>query len=147
MEKVQQNRPLFPTQIDYAHSIPYSEQPWGQSDDAQWLSEPELTQDGEFQVFDDADQFDIADLNGNLYCVRRKVDESVPTLGTRGEQVAHFPFTRTPQAWHGYPVWPIVVKRELDRLRPVPSDVLDVMVRFELINEGEKSRLRKGDHI
>ena len=96
----------------------------GPSEHAQWLTEPELTRAGEFQVFDDADFNETNDDIGNLYGMRRRENGVIPLLGTRGEQVACFPVTRPPQPWHGYPVWPIRVQRDGDRLRPVATSVL-----------------------
>ena len=119
----------------------------GPSEDAQWLGQPELSRDNEFQVFDDADFHNIADTNGNLFCVRRKIDESVPTLGTRGEQVAQFPVNNSSTPWHGYPIWPILIRRDGDSLRPVEPDVLKIMVEANFIEQNEKRRLLKGKHI
>jgi len=118
------------------------------SSDAQWLLEPELTLAQEFNVFDLADLHILADQHGNLYGTRPKNgDGALPTLGNRGEQVAIFPMTRPPRAWHGYPIWPIEVVRDSNRRRPVPGEVLNRMLELELITANERSRLKAGKHI
>ena len=120
----------------------------GPSEHAQWLDEPELTTAGEFQVFDDADYHEISDDNGNLFGLRRRGDDGcISPLGTRGEQVACFPCTRLSQPWHGYPIWPIEVQRDGERLRPIAKAVLILMVDVQVITQKEKRRLGKGKHI
>ena len=117
------------------------------SKDSQWLLPPSLTQDQEFWVFDNAENLELSDGPGNLYGFRQKSGKSTLSLGTRGEQVAKFPFTPANQAWHGYPIWPIAKKRDDEDLRPIPNEVLDKMVEKGVIDARERKRLRKGDHI
>jgi len=120
----------------------------GPSAAAQWLLEPDLSYEQEFEVFDLADTRELADQNGNLYGMRPRTEAgSVPVLGTRGEQTAKFPQTVAERAWHGFPLWPVAAAVSGYRLRPVPREVLDRMVELGLITSPERSRVRGGKPI
>ena len=112
------------------------------SPEAQWF--PELTREQEFEVFDRADQLELTDERGNLYGMRpRKADGRFPHLGTRGEQVAKFPFARDNAPWHGYPLWP----NETPRAPSVPDVALAKLVGLGLLSASEQRRLRKGKSV
>jgi hypothetical protein len=117
-----------------------------ESDDAQWLRE--LWGDPEFQIFNQADKFDVLGENGDLFGLRRDAIGKVLEIGTRKEVVAQFPKTRDNQAWHGYPTWPISRKDPEGRQRlPVPRVALKRMVEIGWLTDRDRKRLEKGKHI
>jgi hypothetical protein len=84
-----------------------------------------------------------------------RISGSVPKheilfLGTRYEQVAHYWEASQGSPWHGYPLWPIIQRRSLNRKdqrhRP-PKDVLQKMVNKCLLTDKQRYRLQKGDTV
>ena len=90
----------------------------GKLSDACWA----ISEEDEFQVFDDGAFHGIADTDGNVYGVLGDGKGSLRELGTYQEQVAEFPITLPPHAWHGYPCYPLgnagSEKRRGERARP-----------------------------
>lgn len=76
----------------------------GPDDAARWS--PEINEDDEFRVFDDADAFEFTDDQGRLYGILRD-EGGLRDLGTWRQQIAEFPFAREGMPWHGYPLWPV----------------------------------------
>ncbi|MGO9598098.1 MAG: hypothetical protein ACLP7Q_08910 [Isosphaeraceae bacterium] len=117
-----------------------------ESDEAQWLRQ--LWGDPEFQIFNQADKFDILGENGDLFGLRRDAQGRVLPLGTRGEEVAEFPRARENDAWHGYPMWPISRKDPEGRQRlPVPRAALKRMVEIGWLTKGQSKRSQAGKRI
>jgi hypothetical protein len=114
---------------------------------AQWL--PSLSLDAEFAVFDQADEFDLSDQDGTLYGVLREQEGELGYLGTWNQQVAEFPLAREGEAWHGYPLYPLIElgpeNRRGQRGRPA-KEVFDQMVQAGIITHSQRRRLLKGDH-
>ena len=118
------------------------------SDDAQWS--PDLSRVEEFMVFEMADDRVLADDHGNLYGLRLGESDRVMELGTRGQQVACFPFTRPNQPWHGYPLWPLLGERgrsnrKSQRILP-PKSVFDKMETEGVLEPRDRKRIQKGKH-
>ena len=113
------------------------------TEDAQWL--PTLLPADEFAIFDEADLREIADAKGNFFGISKNGDGDVQPLGTEQQEVAEFPFTRPPGAWHGYPMWPL--KRNNRLTQPVPRAALNLMVESGWIEVSQKRRLSAGKHI
>jgi hypothetical protein len=116
-------------------------------DAAQWL--PELSLEGEFAVFDSADQHALSDEEGWLYGVQVEGD-SLRDLGTWTQQMAEFPSARPGEAWHGYPIWSVnelaPPNRRGQKMRP-DKEVFLKMQRTGLLSERLRKRLFKGDHV
>ncbi len=114
---------------------------------ARWLQE--LSLDEEFDIFDAADEHELSDDDGRLYGVQRDGEDSLRYIGIWHEQVAEFPLAREGEAWHGYPVYPLVDEgpenRRGQRSRPA-NIVFGKMVRAGLISQSQRRRLMKGDH-
>ena len=122
----------------------------GGPDAAQWL--PEMTQEEEFAVFDAADFAEIHDGPEQpwFYGVRpRNARGKLQDLGTWGQQVAEFPFSRPGNPWHGYPLWALgeaaPENRQGERSRP-PKDVFLRMEAAQMITRRERIKLFKGEH-
>ena len=121
----------------------------GGPDAARWL--PSLSREVEFAIFDMADLIELSDEHGRLYGIGPR-DEAgdIPDLGTWGEQVAEFPYARPNEAWHGYPVWPLVEdgpeNRRGEKSRP-SKQVFQRMVQVGILTPRERKRLYKGDHL
>jgi hypothetical protein len=120
----------------------------GSGDAACWL--PEISEDSEFRVFDDADAFELADDRGWLYGILRDDEGGLRDLGTWHQQIAEFPFAREGTPWHGYPLWPVNEtapdNRRGEKHRP-SREVLDKMVAAGILTQRQKRRLMKGDHV
>jgi hypothetical protein len=116
-------------------------------DAAQWLTT--LSLDEEFAIFHAADEHELSDEEGNLYGVERDGPDSLRTIGRWREQVAKFPFARETEAWHCYPVYPLVDEgpenRRGQKGRPDGS-VFTKMVRAGIISPSQRKRLMKADH-
>ena len=116
---------------------------------AQW--DASLTFDEEFSVFDSADKHQISDARKWLYGLLPTTDGSCRLLGTRGEQLAEFPFSRRSDNWHGYPLYPLLrtVKNRGKGvgIRKPRWDVFKKIIESKLISEERVLRLWKGDHI
>ena len=120
----------------------------GSADSARW--HPDLSQDEEFAVFDDADFHDVSDERGWLYGLGRDGEGNVRDLGTWGQQVAEFPFARPPEPWHGYPLWPLSEAGPQNRKGEVSRPPKGVFVKMEaegLVSPSERKRLIKGRHL
>jgi hypothetical protein len=119
----------------------------GDKNAAQWL--PGLSLEEEFSVFDAADRHELSDENGNLYGVLRNEEGSLRLIGTWNQQVAEFPAARANEAWHGYPLYPLIElgpeNRRGQKGRP-EKDVFDRMTRAGVITRVQRGRLLKGDH-
>lgn len=121
----------------------------GAPDVARWLRE--MSEDEEFAVFDTADANEISDERGWLYGVRpRDAEGDIPDLGTWGQQIAEFPHARPNETWHGYPLWPLVEagpeNRKGEKSRP-SKDVFSKMVAAGMLDDRQRKRLYKGDHL
>ena len=119
----------------------------GGRDAACWRSD--LSHEAEFEVFNTADEHDCSDSQGNLYGVGRDASGDVLDLGTWGQQVAEFPFTRTNELWHGYPLWPLrradsPENRRGQNFRPEKA-VFQRMESVGLLSPTQRRRLEKGD--
>jgi hypothetical protein len=116
-------------------------------DAAQWLNNVSL--DEEFAIFDAADEHELSDEDENLYGVEGEGPESLRHIGAWNEQVAKFPFARDSEAWHGYPVYPLVDEgpenRRGQKGRPNGA-VFTKMVRAGIISPSQRKRLMKADH-
>lgn len=114
---------------------------------AQWL--PSLSLEEEFAVFDAADQHELADDGGRFYGAVPDGADGLRTLGTWNQQVAEFPHAREGEAWHGYPLYPLIElgpeNRRGDACRPA-KQVFDRMVLVGLITPRQQKRLMKGDY-
>lgn len=117
-------------------------------DEAQWLRS--LSLDEEFSIFDAADEHELSDEDGNLFGVERQGPDSLRFIGIWREQVAIFPVVREGEAWHGYPVYPLVDEgpeyRRGQKGRPDVS-VFTKMVRAGIISPSQRKRLMKADHV
>ncbi len=113
---------------------------------AQWR--PELTLEEEFAVFDLADEHGLSDDDGQLYGLKQEGD-GLCYLGIWDEQIAEFPSARESEAWHGYPVYPLVetgpMNRRGQKCRP-QKEVFQKMARAGLITRNQRQRLLKGKH-
>jgi hypothetical protein len=120
----------------------------GSKSDSRWL--PDLSRDQEFEVFDMADNNQLADSDGNLYGLRiRQVGEEreLVKLGTSHEQIARFWAEEQQRHWHGHPLWPIQARDSPNRKKQdycPPKEVFDRMVARGLITAGQAKRLRGG---
>jgi hypothetical protein len=114
---------------------------------AQWL--PSLGLDEEFSVFDGADDHELSDEGGNLYGVLPDENGDLQYVGTWNQQVAEFPASGAGEAWHGYPLYPLVElgpeNRRGEKGRP-PKAIFDKMTRAGIITRRQRRRLLKGDH-
>jgi hypothetical protein len=116
---------------------------------ARWL--PELSDEDEFDVFDQAALFEISDEKGNLYgiSVGTEPDREVRLLGTLRQQIAKFPRAHAGTPWHGYPLGPLEHKSGLPHPpeRALPQDALRKMVEANLLDNTQRKRLLKGRNI
>jgi hypothetical protein len=114
----------------------------------QWL--PTLSLDEEFAIFNTADEHDLSDDDGRLYSVQREDEDNLRRIGVWNEQVAEFPAPNEGEAWHGYPVYPLVDEgpenRRGEKSKPAKI-VFRKMVRAGLIKESQRRRLMKGNHV
>jgi hypothetical protein len=116
---------------------------------ARWL--PELTDNEEFAIFEQADLLELSDERGNLYGMRigPAPDREVRDVGTHRQQVAKFPFSRREAPWHGFPLGPM--EKDYDPPRPprraLPRDALTKMVASGLLNMAQLKRLVNGRNI
>jgi hypothetical protein len=119
----------------------------GDANAAQWL--PSLSLEEEFSVFDGADEYDLSDDDGRLYGMLTDGDEGFRTIGTWNQQVAEFPHAREGEAWHGYPLYPLIElgpeNRRGQKGRPA-KEVFDKMARAGLITRSQRRRLLKGEY-
>ncbi len=111
---------------------------------SQWA--PDVTENAEFGIFDQADALELFDHKGNLYGARRSAAaDELLILGTLGQQVAKFPNARPNEPWHGYPLRPIKANGDVQPPdRPVPKEALQRMVDTGVLSRSEMSRIRKG---
>jgi hypothetical protein len=116
-------------------------------DAAQWLTS--LSLDEEFAIFDAADKHELSDEDGNLYGVERDGPDSLRYVGVWKEQVAEFPVAREGEAWHGYPVYPLINEgpenRRGQKGRP-DGAVFTKMMLAGIISSSQRKRLMKADH-
>lgn len=120
----------------------------GAPDAARW--QPDLTQDEEFEVFDEADAHDLSDERRWLYGIGFSVNGEVRQLGTWGQQVAEFPFARAAAAWHGYPLWPLWEAGPQNRKGEESRPAKEVFLKMEnvgLLTTSQRKRLLKGKHL
>jgi hypothetical protein len=114
---------------------------------AQWLTSISL--DEEFAIFNAADEHELSDKDGNLYGVERDGPDRLRNIGVWKEQIAKFPVAREREAWHGYPVYPLVDEgpenKQGQKGRP-NGEVFTKMVRAGIISPSQRKRLMKGDH-
>jgi hypothetical protein len=116
---------------------------------ARWA--PNVSDDGEFGIFDQADFHQLSDQRGNLYgiSVGPGAVGEVRYLGALKQQVAKFPIAREGTPWHGYPLAPL--ENSLDFPRPperaLPNEALLRMVEVELLDNRQRKRLLKGRNI
>jgi hypothetical protein len=103
----------------------------------------------EFSVFDGAETHEVSDVDGNLYGVLPDGEGDLRYIGTWNQQVAEFPLARPGEAWHGYPLYPLVelgpVNRRGEKGRPAKK-LFDTMARAGIITSRQRRRLLKGDH-
>jgi hypothetical protein len=108
-----------------------------------------ISLDEEFSVFDTADENLLSDDAGNLYGILQDGTEALRTVGMWNEQVAEFPVTQDGQAWHGYPVYPLVddgpENRRGQKGRPEGA-VFTKMVLAGIISPRQCKRLMKANH-
>jgi hypothetical protein len=116
---------------------------------AQWL--PEISHEEEFRIFDEADYYDLCDDSRRaLYGLRRSQDGNILKLGAWDELVAEFPWASSENAWHGYPLWPVLRLEDKGvkiKKRCPAKEVFLKMERAELIDGRERRRLEKGKHL
>jgi hypothetical protein len=119
----------------------------GSSSDARWSDD--VSRDGEFSVFDDADFHDIADENGWFYGVLRTADGELRDLGTWQQQVAEFPRANEGIPWHGYPIWAVnqeaPANRASQKMRPAKI-VFQKLEDAGLITKQQRKRLFRRKH-
>jgi hypothetical protein len=114
---------------------------------SQWR--PEITDEEEFQIFDDADRLELADETGNLYGVLSDDNGQIRVIGTLQQQVAKFPVQRATDPWHGYPFYPVSADRHVRQPPPnrhMPREVLRRMLDVEALTRRQYKRLRKGQN-
>ena len=116
---------------------------------AQWA--PDLSENEEFGIFDQADLLEISDGKGNLYGVSigPEPHREVRYLGTLRQQIARFPHAHQGAAWHGYPLGPLEKRLDLPHPpeRALPKDALQKMMEAHLLNNTQRKRLLKGYNI
>lgn len=114
---------------------------------SEWIAE--MTLETEFGIFNAADFHAIRDDDENMYGILRDDEGELLMLGIWNEQVAEFPRTRDGEAWHGYPLYPLVEQgpesRRGQKCRP-EKVVFDRMVDAALITPRQRKRLLKGDY-
>jgi hypothetical protein len=116
---------------------------------ARWL--PELSDEEEFGIFDQADLLELSDEHGNLYgiSIGPEPDREVRYLGTLRQQVAKFPASHPGAHWHGFPLGPL--EGDYDPPHPprraLPQDALRKMVARGLLDNTQRKRLLKGKNI
>jgi hypothetical protein len=119
----------------------------GSSIDACWSNE--VSRDEEFFVFDEADNFEIADEGDRMYGVLRDSDGELRDLGTWQQQMAEFPHASEGVPWHGYPIWAVnddaPPNAAGQKVRPAKRVFLKMDVAG-LITRRQRKRLFKGDH-
>jgi hypothetical protein len=105
--------------------------------------------DEEFAIFDTADYHELSDDAGNLYGLEQEAPDRLRRIGAWEEQVAEFPVAREGEAWHGYPVYPLVDQgpenRRGQKGRP-DGAVFAKMVRAGIISPSQRKRLMKAHH-
>jgi hypothetical protein len=116
---------------------------------ARWS--PGLSDEEEFEIFDQADLLEISDANGNLYGigVGPEPNREVRLLGTLRQQIAKFPRAHAGAPWHGYPLGPLEQRSGIPRPteRALPKDALRKMVEVNLIDNSQRKRLLRGSNI
>jgi hypothetical protein len=116
---------------------------------ARWS--PDLTDEQEFGIFDQADLLDLSDEQGNLYGINigPEPEREVRNLGTLRQQVAKFPISHAGSPWHGFPLGPL--EGDYDPPHPprraLPREALTKMVENGLLNGAQRRRLLKGKNI
>ena len=103
---------------------------------AQWA--PDLSDDEEFGIFDQADTLDLSDERGNLYGILNgpEPDQVHRYLGTCRQQIAKFPVAHPRADWHGYPLGPLEnpVPPHPPK-RALPRDALQKMTDHRLLRK------------
>jgi len=113
-------------------------------------STPELSEEEEFGIFNQADGLALSDEHGNLYGIwlQTEPEREVRTLGTLRQQVAKFPAARGRPHWHGFPLGPLMKRTGLHPPeRPIPPVAIQKMFDAQLLTRQERKRLLKGKHI
>jgi hypothetical protein len=118
----------------------------GDPTDSRW--KPDVTKSEEFNIFNIADDLDLADEDGNLYNVRKAADGTILELGVFHEQLARFWKPRAAaDAWHGHPLWPVGADGPSNRgkqsCRPGRS-VFHRLVEQGVLSERDSNRLNNG---
>lgn len=115
------------------------------------LSEPQ-----EFGIFNQADEFELADDRGNLYGLWIGEGGEIKILGTAGQLVAKFPVADPGQPWHGFPLWPLKKEGRNDRNRneeqlrkerPFPKEILIKMEAKGMLTPSQRKRLPRGKRL
>lgn len=115
-------------------------------ENSQWAN---VTPEEEFSIFDSADENDIFVETGsdrNYFGILVNLNSlRVQTIGTKGQQVAKFPHSRSNTPWHGFPLFPI--DNDSSRKNIVPREAIDRMVEVGMITAQKASRLKGGKRI
>ena len=113
---------------------------------AMWL--PEISQNTEFSIFDNADLRQIADSRGWLYGILLDGDGELQDIGTWDEQVAEFqPGASPDDQWHGYPQWALDETGPPNRRKQSccpEKTVFNQMAAIGLITKIQRKRLVTG---
>lgn len=112
---------------------------------------PDVSNDEEFGIFDQADLHEFSDQKGNLYgiSVGHGPNREVRYLGTLNQQIAKFPVAHVDAPWHGFPLGPLEKRLNLPLPpdRPLPNDALLKMVNAGFLDNRQRKRLLKGRNI
>jgi hypothetical protein len=141
--------PGRPSAVGYRYFFYDKHHGRGGPEASRWL--PELSDDDEFAIFDQADLLDLSDEHGNLYGIRVGLehDREVLPLGTRQQQIAKFPISRQGTPWHGFPLGPLEYRTSgpAPPVRDLPGEPLSKMVNHGLLTGAQRRRLLKGKLI
>ena len=70
--------------------------------------------------------------------------------GSNGQHIAEFPLARSPDPWHGYPLWPLGEEGPENPKGEKGQPSKSVFLRMEalgLTTHRERKKLYKGDHL
>lgn len=107
-----------------------------------------INRDTEFGMFQEAETYEFSDSKGHLYNILKEGKDYVE-IGTRSEIVARFCNPHSNSDWHGYPLWPIKIREQLNRKSEPyspPSDTLQKMVDKQMMTERDRKRILRGDY-
>lgn len=144
---IDQDHPVRTTRSQYVYSFTVKHHGRGGANASYWLEVISLEE--EFEIFNRADEFQLSDIDGNLYGIQR-IGGTLRILGNWEQQIAEYPAQRPNTAWHGYPCFPLGTQApdhlQGNRCRPHRS-VFALMEERAMLTTQERKRLWKGDHV